>query len=62
MAAIACEGRIWYKNTTQKPCAPQGGAHSRAHDRRQPEKAPWSAATVPVHARRSERGGGKRRL
>ena len=37
-AAIACEGRVWYKNTTQKPRARQGGAHSRAHDRRQPEK------------------------
>ena len=27
-AAIACEGRVWYQNATQKPRARQGAVHS----------------------------------
>ena len=60
-AATACKGRVWYKNTTQKPRARQGGAHSRAHVRRQPEKGaverghcPRARARTPERARRRE--------
>ena len=58
-AATACEGRVWHKNTTQKPRARQGGAHSRAHDRRQPEKGAVERghcprACTPERARRRE--------
>ena len=49
------------RHTTQKRGARQGGAHSRAHDRRQPEKGaverghcPRARARTPERARRRE--------